>query len=110
MILERHFSMWQSYGKPRFNPVCKLMTKHRARFKYSLHYRKSIEDKAKVDIIAKKVLLKGIICWKDVNKLSKVSSDILTSTVDGVTGVDKICEIWHDHYSKLLNSNSDTTM
>ena len=69
-----------------------------------------IEDKAKADAIAKKFLLKNDISfWKDVKKLCKVGSDVLASTVDSVTGEDNICKMWHDHYSKWLNSNSDTT-
>ena len=69
-----------------------------------------IEDKAKADAIAKTFLLKdNISFWKDVKKLGKVGSDVLATTVDGVTGEDNICKMWHDHYSNLLNSNSDTT-
>ena len=33
----------------------------------------------------------------------------LASRVDGVTGEDNVCKMWHDHYSNLLNSNSNTT-
>ena len=62
------FLMWRSQGKSCFGPVCELMTKTKAKFKHCLHYCKSIEDKAKTDGIAKKVLLKdNISFWKDVN-------------------------------------------
>ena len=85
--------MWQSQGKPRFGPVGKLMTATRARLKHCLHYCKCIQDKDKVDAIAKKFLLKdNISFWKDVKKLGKVDADVVASTVDGVTGEDNICQ------------------
>ena len=65
---------------------------------------------SQADAIAKKFLLNDSISFcKDVKKLGMVGSDVLASTVDSVTGDDNICEMWHDHYSNLLNSNSDTT-
>ena len=104
------FLLWQSQGKPRFGPVCELMTKTRARFKHCLRYCQSIENKARADAIARKFLLKdNISFWKDVKKLGKVGSDVLPSTVDDATGEEDICNMWHDHYCKLLNSNKDKT-
>ena len=43
------------------------------------------EDNDKTDAIAKKLLLKDISFWKDVMKLSKAGSDILASTINGVS-------------------------
>jgi exonuclease III len=101
------FLMWQAHGKPRFGPVCDLMNKTRARFKYCLRYCKSVEDKAKADAIAKKFLNKD--CknfWKDIKKLNKVGADVLATTVDSVTGENNVCNMWRDHYNNLLNSNN----
>ena len=47
--------------------------------------------------------------WKDIEKLNKGGIDMLTSTVDGVTGETEICNLWHYHYKSLLNSNQDVT-
>jgi exonuclease III len=104
------FLMWQANGKPRFGPICNLMNKTRARFKHCLRYCRSIEDKARADAIARKFLLKdNVSFWKDVKKLRNVGSDVLASTVGGVTGEKNISSMWQDHYSKLLNSNDDVT-
>ena len=81
------------------------MPKTRARFKHCLHTCKSIEDKAYA--IANMLLLKDNM--KEFTRLDKVGSDGLASTVGGVIDDDNICQMWHDHYSKLLNSNNNTT-
>ena len=44
-----------------------------------------------------------------MKKLGKVGTNVLATTINGVTGEDNICEMWRDHYSKLLNSNKDET-
>ena len=103
------FLLWQAHGKPRHGPFCTEMNKTRAKFKHCLRYCKSVEDKARADAIAKKFLQKDQISfWKEIKKLRYVGNDACASTIDGVTGQSDICNMWRDHYSSLLNSNSDS--
>ena len=67
--------------------------------------------------IERKPMLSQITCfkkidnisfWKDVFKINRTDSNVLASTINGVTGDQSITSLWHDHYSELLNSNNDT--
>ena len=41
--------------------------------------------------------------------MNRAGSNVLTSTINGVTGENNITKVWCDHYYKLLNSNGDTS-
>ena len=84
------------------------MIKPTARLKHCVCYQKSVEDKAKSDAIVSTQGQHQLLerCKKN---LGKVGSDVLVSRVDGVNSKDIICQLWHDFYSKSLNSNGDTT-
>ena len=98
------------YGSVILNrdPVLYVKTT-RARFKQCLRFCKSNEDRAKADALANNLLQKdNISFWKDVFKMNRTDSNVLASTINGVTGDQSITNLWHDHYSELLNSNNDT--
>ena len=61
------------------------------------------------DALANKLLKGDVISfWKDVSKMNHINSNVLASTINGVSGECNITKMWHDHYSDLLNSNGDT--
>ena len=58
-----------------------------ARFKQCLGFCKSNEDRAKADALANNLLQKdNISFWKDVFKMNRTDSNVLASTINGVTG------------------------
>ncbi len=62
------------------------MSETRARFKQSLRYCKANDERARADALARRLLMKDSISfWKDVNKMNRVGSNILASTINGVT-------------------------
>lgn len=102
------FLLWQANNKPKQGHLFNLMKCTRARFKYSLRYCKSIESRARADALANKLLLKDDVAfWKNIKALNK-SGDIISNTVDGISGEEDIANMWQNHYSNLLNSNKDT--
>ena len=104
------FLVWQSNSKPRSGPICDIMKTTRARFKHSLRNCKANEDRARSDALANNLLKQdNMLFWKDVNKMNHVCTNVVASTIDGVTGENNIAKVWHDHYCKLLNSNNDTS-
>ena len=71
---------------------------------------KSNEDRARADALANKLLLNDNVCfWKEVSKMNRTGSNVLASTINGVTGENNITKVWYDHYYKLLNSNGNTS-
>ena len=71
---------------------------------------KSNEDRARADALAIKPLLNYNVCfWKEVSKMNRTGSNVLASTINGVTGENNITKVWYDHYYKLLNSNGNTS-
>ena len=101
------FLMWR-ISKPRQGPVFQLMKSTRARFKYALRFCKSVENRARADSLAKKLLLKDdVIFWKDIKKIGRQGGNVISNTIDNVSGEKDIAQLWQDHYAKLLNSNKD---
>ena len=63
------------------------------------------------DALANKLLKGDVISfWQDVSKMNHINSNVLASTINGVSGECNITKMWHDHYSDLLNSNGDTCL
>ena len=85
------------------------MKRNRARFKRCLRFCKSNDDRVRADALANRLLKRDDISfWKDVSKMNRINSNVLTSTINGVSGECIITKMWHDHCSDLLNSNGDT--
>ena len=98
------FLLWQSNSKPRFGAICNIMNSSRARFKQCLLLWKSNEDRARGNALANKLLLNVNVCFsKEVSKMNCTGSNVLASTINGVTGENNITKVWYDHYYKLLN-------
>ena len=101
------FMIWRDH-KSRQGPIFDLMKTTRARFKYALRYCKSVENRAKADSLAKKLLLRdNITFWKEIKKLGKETGKVISNTIDNVSGETEIVQLWENHYEQLLNSNKD---
>ena len=75
------------------------MRSSRAQFKYALMYAKQIKETAK-DLGGQKFDK----FWNIVNKINQ-SSQLHTTTVDGVTSEANIAEHWRTHFHGILNTN-----
>jgi len=85
------------------------MKSTRGRFKQCLRFCKSNDDRVRADALANKLLKRDDISFrKDVSKTNRINSNVLASTINGVSGECNITKMWHDYYSDLLNSNGDT--
>ena len=49
---------------------------------------------------------RGLIIRKEINRISKCKVS-LPNCIDGVTGAGNICELWKNHFHKLLNCIHD---
>jgi exonuclease III len=101
------FLLWRVNGSQKHGPIFQIMNRTRAVFK-SL-FRKCNKDKQQYmsDMLAKKYLCKETtVFWKAVNKINP-SRSTAASTINGVTGKNKIVEVWQHHYKELLNSNGN---
>jgi len=46
--------------------------------------------------LANKLLLNDNVCfWKEVRKMNRIDSNVLTSTINGVTGENNISKVWY---------------
>ena len=81
------------------------MRSSRAQFKYALKYAKRIEETAKADALAKDLGGQRFDeFWKSVNKINQ-SSQLHTTTIDGITGEANIAEHLRTHFQGILNTN-----
>jgi len=97
------FLLWQCNSKPRFGLLNDLMKCTRARFKQCLRFCKSNDDRVRADVLTNKLLKRDDISfWKDVSKMNRINSNVLASTINGVSGECNITKMWHDHFSDLL--------
>ena len=80
-----------------------------SRFNQCLRFCKSNDDRVRAGALANKLLkTDDISFWKDVSKMNRINSNVLASTISGISGECNITKMWHEHYSDLLNSNGDT--
>ena len=86
------------------------MRKSRAQFKYILRQCKLKDNKLAADKVATKLLNKGDKCfWKEIKKLNSSNAVKAASTVNNVTGVRSITDMWKGKFHKLLNSSQDVS-
>ena len=98
------FLFWRSNNKPRDGPLYETMRRARAQFKYALRSCRNAEETLKADALAKSILDKHPKeFWKGVKKTQSVSN-VLASTVCGVTGEADIASMWMSHFQSLFNS------
>ena len=81
------------------------MTSARARFKYTLRATKRAEETARADALANELCENdndGF--WKDVSKINR-TSNVIASSIDGISSECNISVFWKDHFSSILNSS-----
>ena len=80
----------------------------RLQFKYALRWCRAIEDMHPADALAQSLKERNSTSfWKDVHKMA--SSKIPKATkVGGAVDDEQISEMWHHHFSDLLNNVHNT--
>ncbi len=103
------FLVWRDNGKPRSGPIYQLMRSSRLRFKLALRECKHEDGIIEANILANKLLSKNPKdFWQEITKINKKGQFTpIADTLDGVTGLQNITEMWQEKFSKLLNSNSN---
>jgi hypothetical protein len=104
------FLLWRSHNSPRHGPMYNNMRSTRAQFKLALRQCKRDRTRRAADSLAKHLLSKDSKSfWKEVKQAQGCTSEH-ASYVGGASGMDNICDMWHEHFSGLLNSSKDTHM
>jgi hypothetical protein len=68
------------------------------------------KDRHASDSLAKKLLANNSKAfWDEVKKLGTPNVTTQATIVGGATGSSNICNMWRDHYKKLLNSSKDVS-
>ena len=102
------FLTWRSNGSPRQGIMFDNMKNTRAHFKLSLRQCHREKTKRQADVIAKQFLSKDPkTFWKEVKNMTGNNSSPSASVIDGACGGEAICNMWHTHFSNLLNSSLD---
>ena len=99
------FRVWVAYGKPRTGSRFQEMKTAKAKFKRLLRECKTASDRRESDRLDEKLLRKDQReFWKEINKICKgQDANAQPESVGGMSGKDKICEMWKEHFSELLN-------
>ena len=101
------FLLWINAGKPRYGELLYNMRTSRARFKQALRQCKADKSRHTSDKLANKFLRQDKRSfWKEIKKITKQDHKcVQAETIEGQSGVEAITEMWHDHFSTLLNSS-----
>ena len=97
------YLMWIESGKNRQGPLFELKKRTNARFKYALRFIKQNEAGMRADSLARKMQKHDSNdFWKEVRIMNNCKIPLPTN-IDGITGLDKIAELWRKHYNDLFN-------
>ena len=102
------FSLWQSFGKPRYGPIFQLMTSTRLSFKYALRRCRLEDEQYRADALANKLTSKDMRGFWNGIKQENNKHIPLSQNVNGATGSFEIAQMWKEHFNSLLNSVSNT--
>lgn len=103
------FMIWVEAGKPKQGAIFELMKNSRARFKYAMRFLKRHEKELVSNALANKLAVnKPENFWEGIKKINNCNTP-LPSSVDGVTGADKITDLWRSHFKDLFNCIGDRT-
>jgi hypothetical protein len=101
------FLFWRANGSPRHGECYHQMRITRANFKLAIRQCKKDKTRHIADSLAKNLLNKDKLFWKQIKQIQGNSSPPSAATIDGVSGNEAVCEMWQEHYYKLLNSTKD---
>ena len=95
--------MWIDGGKPRNGHVFDLMKTSRARFKYAIGFLKNHECQFRKHSLAKKLSQsRPDDFWKENN-----CNIPLPNSIEDVTCIDEITELWQSPFKQLFNCIRD---
>ena len=101
------FIMWIDAGRPKHGPVFDLMKTSRARFKYAIRFLKNHECQLRKDSLAKKLSQsRPDDFWKEIRQVNNCNIP-LPNSIEDVTGIDEITELWRSHFKQLFNCIRD---
>ena len=101
------YLMWRAQGKQRQGFLFHSMKRTRAQFKRALRQCRQDESRTSADSLANNLLKKNDKeFWKEIKKCND-STTPLASTVNNVTGGQKIANMWQGYFKDLLNSSKD---
>lgn len=93
---------WIQAGRPREGPVLDLK-KRTAKYRYAIRYVNKYEQEMRADSMDEKLLDNDVTGFsKEVKSLNR-DKTLLPCTIKGVSGGDKITELWRQQYSVLFN-------
>ena len=99
---------WKFYSRPRQGPIYHSMKSDRARFKYALRAAKRAEETTCADALANDLCENdNDSFWKGVSKINQ-TSNVIASSIDGISGECNILVFWKDHFSSILNSSGSS--
>ena len=100
------FLMWRANGSKKQGVIYQIMCKSRAVFKSVLRQCRKEKDKHISDSLAKKHMSKDTRdFWKIVKKCTAHNIPKVADTIDGVSGKEKIIDVWKMYFENLLNAN-----
>ena len=102
------YLQWKASGRSRSDHTHAEMRVSRLQFKYTLRHCRANETMMRADALANALKYKNSTAfWKDVQKMT--SSNIpLASKVGDAVGNEQITDMWHHHFSEILNSVHNT--
>ena len=97
------FKLWVDTGKSRQGQIFQWKQRSHLRFKYALRFIKNNENTMRADSLARKLQNRGHKdFWKEVKSMSN-SKTPLPTNIEGISGEERIVELWRKHYSDLFN-------
>ena len=104
----QYYLVWRDAGKSRNDETHSDMRRSRLQFKYALRLCRANEDMHRADALALSLKDRNSTSfWKDVQKMA-TSKIPLATKVGGAIGNEQISDMWHHHFSELLNSVHNT--
>ena len=98
---------WVEAGKNRQGRLFELKKRANARFKYALRFIKNNENVMRADSVARKLQGKSYEFWKEIKGVNNSKAPLPTN-IEGISGDEKISELWCNHYKDLFNCIQST--
>ena len=99
----RAFKAWVESGRHKHGPIFEHKKRANANFKYALRFIKRNENTMRSDSLARKLQNNSPNdFWKEVRIMNNCKTS-LPSNIDGVSGSEKISQLWTKHYYDLFN-------
>ena len=102
------YLQWKASGRSRSDHTHAEMRVSRLQFKYTLRHCRANETMMRADALANALKNKNSTAfWKDVQKMTSSNIPLASKVADAV-GNEQITDMWHHHFSEILNSVHNT--